>query len=48
MKKTILIFACLGTILLTITAFAKSDDQSGFKTQTSVADAVYGKGEILK
>jgi hypothetical protein len=48
MKRTIVIFACLGTIFLSASAFAKSDDQTGFKTQVSVTDAVYGKDEILK
>jgi hypothetical protein len=48
MKRTIIICACLGTILLSASAFAKSDDQNGFKTQASVTDAVYGKDEILK
>jgi hypothetical protein len=48
MKRTILIVACLATILLSVSVFAKSDDQNRFKTQTSVTNAVYDKGEILK
>jgi hypothetical protein len=48
MKRTILILACLGTLLLTASVFAKSVDQNGFQTQASVTDAVYGKDNILK
>jgi hypothetical protein len=48
MKKTILVFACCGMILLSASAFAKSDDQNDSLTQVSVTDSVYGKDEILK
>jgi hypothetical protein len=48
MKRTILILACLGTVLLSASAFAKFNDQNDSMTQVSVTDSVYGKDEILK
>jgi hypothetical protein len=47
-KKAIFIIACLGTMVLSVSVVAKSEDQKGIKMQSSVTDTVYGKDEILK